>query len=150
MFPTDTFDGVDDSYYKGKGLPVGSTPAMRQGQGQGSGPGLGPGQGHVTKDYASFQRWWATQMGLSPDLPPYPSPTPPSPDIDASAGVFSPPQAGAAAHADTCEPFISFMEARTDPRAAFPPPGVKKIPGLTVVAGGRGARTGRDLGGICL
>ena len=49
-------------------------------------------------------------------------------------------------------PLARFMRARTDPRAAFLPPGVKPLAGLTVAADDKGKqgmtslRTGRLLG----
>jgi len=128
VFPADTLLGVDDLMGE-QGRPTNHANAAAGGSAV-----AGPCQ-----DHAAFQRWWNAQLGACADDR-LPVPGALAPALPTTNTVLLPEG-----------PLARFMRTRRDPRAAFLPPGVKPLAGLTVAAddkekqGMTSVRTGRDL-----
>jgi hypothetical protein len=135
VFPADTLLGVDD-LMGDLGRP--SNNNANANAAAGGSAGAGP----CSQDYAAFQRWWKAQLGATDDVR----------TIVPGALALAP--AAPALPTDVLlpeGPLARFVRVRKDPRAAFLPPGVKPLAGLTVAADDKGKqgiaslRTGRDL-----
>jgi hypothetical protein len=121
VFPADTLLGVDD-LMGDLGRP--SSNNANANAAAGGSAVAGP----CSQDHAAFQRWWTAQLGVCADdrLP-----------LPTSALALAP----TTANTDVLlpeGPLARFMRARTDPRAAFLPPGVKPLAGLTLAADDNG------------
>jgi len=123
VFPADTLLGVDD-LMEDLGRPS-SNHANANAAAAGGSAVAGP----CSQDYAAFQRWWKAQLGATDDVR----------TIVPGALALAP--AAPALPTDVLlpvGPLARFIRARTDPRAAFLPPGIKPLAGLTLAADDNG------------